>query len=180
MLARRSSHPGVDAFVWLSFILDNPECWDGIVGQIFFTSSCLEVSQLAQSVVQSRMFSCNVCNKHFSSNKSLMEHNGVVHGEKSLMGWYGDADGICPVCKTNFRTRIRLLKHLCDSRRTMCRDSILENSSLYSRLTDCRVFDLDDFDRLELKNARRSGSSQPIAFCSALTVQGKRIGYVTN
>ena len=35
--------------------------------------------------------------------------------------FFADDDGVCGACGTNFRTRLRLLDHLSDARRTHCR-----------------------------------------------------------
>ena len=94
------------------------------------------------------------------------------------MRFYADVQGTCLVCKTCFNTRLRLLAHLDDSRRSRCRDAILRDGDTYRKLDVDRVAELDMKDREDRKTVKRQGHSHPIAVLSATTAAGKRIGFV--
>ena len=122
---------------------------------------------------------CSMCVKAFCSSKALKSHRRVVHCERSVMRYYAHTDGICPVCRACFNTRLRLLAHLDDSRRTRCHDIILaDDACTYARLSDSLVDTLDEIDGEARKAARKQGHTHPIASGSATTADGKKIGHV--
>ena len=67
-------------------------------------------------------------------------------------------DGLCRACYKQFSTRIRLLDHLADRRRTVCRESLASDGHL--RLTYAEVHRLDEKDRQERNAAHRQGRTQ--------------------
>ena len=85
----------------------------------------------------------------------------------------------CPVCKTEFRSRLRVIAHLSDARRTRCRDVICSNMADYPVLSEEAAMQLDLIDRFDRAAARKEGHTHPIAVGSAVTALGKRIGHVT-
>ena len=77
------------------------------------------------------------------------------HGFRNPMRFFADDDGVCGACGTNFRTRLPLLDHLSDSRRTHCRDVC--NGGTVTKLSNERVEELDEMDRVARTSARQSG-----------------------
>ena len=123
------------------------------------------------------VLTCSFCvssNKQFLSLKAPQSHQRVVHNILSPMRAYADSDGTCPVCKTCFRTRLRLLAHLCDSRRPRCRDACF--GSDITPLCEERVKELDELDRGARRAARRSGHTHPLAVGAATRADGTAIG----
>ena len=84
---------------------------------------------------------------------------------------------VCGACGTNFRTRLRLLDHLSDSRRTHCRDVC--DSGTVTKLSNERVEELDELDRVARTSARQSGHSHEIAQLPALSSNGRVVGRLT-
>jgi hypothetical protein len=90
--------------------------------------------------------------------------------------YYADAKGICPICKTDFKSRIRCLAHLSDRRRTKCSDMILESG--VSKLSQAIVDKLDMADRTFRREAHQSGHTHPIAQKPATRHNGRVVGRV--
>ncbi len=82
---------------------------------------------------------------------------------------------MCPVCKTNFHTRLRVLAHLSDKRRTSCSSALVAGA--HPRLASEEVLRLNQIAEA-WRNARRDGHTHAIAVMSAVTEAGKRIGHV--
>ena len=111
------------------------------------------------------------------SAKALASHMRARHGARSPIKRYVDDSATCPSCKTFFCTRIRVIKHLSDSRRPTCRDRILADDAL---LLPMSLFQkLEARDRVLRREALHSGHTHPIASGSASTAAGRRIGSVT-
>ena len=124
------------------------------------------------------VFQCNFCDgdkaRQFMSLKALQSHQRVVHKVLSPMRAYADESGTCPVCSTCFRSRLRLLAHLCDSRRPTCRDACFSRD--ITPLTETRVVELDKLDRLARTEARRAGHSHAISRGHAFDSKGAVVG----
>eukprot|EP00973_Karenia_brevis_P028821 3974320-Karenia_brevis.AAC.1 len=113
-----------------------------------FTESILDSSGAHASTITCSHV-CALCSKPcpaFATAKALASHQRVVHGVRSPMRAFADAHGECPVCKSKYGTRLRLLAHLSDSRRPRCRNDLL--SGQYPTLTDERIKELDAIDRV--------------------------------
>ena len=101
----------------------------------------------------------------------------VKHNRVSPVKRYIGDTGVCPRCHTDFVSRVRLVRHLCDSRRATCRDWVLGG--------ECAPVPLDVFQRLEARDrvirreALHEGHTHPIAHGSARRPNGKRVGHVT-
>ena len=84
-------------------------------------------------------------------------------------------DAVCLACGTNFVQRYRLLRHLCDSRRTKCWHQILSGD--YSPLSQEDVGRLDEELHAQRRAAQAEGRSHPKA-CGAATLRdGRRVGH---
>ena len=83
---------------------------------------------------------------------------------------------ICPACGTNFQSRYRVLRHLSDRRREVCRSQLVNVSF---KTLDLRTVEKLDLENMKLRNlARKEGHTHPIASGSARTIDGKRVGRV--
>lgn len=123
-------------------------------------------------------FRCDACAACFASQKALQAHQRTTHKQRAPQRYYSDRDGVCPVCQTIFKTRLRLLAHLSDTRRDKCWNHISTHLNLYPRIPEDRVIELDAVDREQRRTARQEGHTHPIAIGSARTAQGRAIGHV--
>ena len=114
----------------------------------------------------------------FCTMKALSSHNRAKHGQKNEMRYYVNSSGMCPVCNNMYHTRLRVLAHLCDSRRARCRSAIQQGRHEASRLSSEQVIVLDSFDNQARTDARKAGHTHPIAQVTARTADGKRTGHV--
>ena len=112
------------------------------------------------------------------SLKALLCHQRTKHGYRNPMRFFADGDGVCGACSTNFRTRLRLLDHLSDARRSHCREK--ENDGRVKKLSNERVEELDDVDRVARTAARHSGHSHVIAKLPGLSCSGRVVGRLTS
>ena len=175
----------VNSTAWLIFIEQQPEAWKHMAADAAFMNSCIDPvdeSQHGGCSVDVKRYVCNVCTSStrpaFSSEKALSCHMRVLHGMRSPIKQYVDGSGICRICLTNFRTRIRVISHLSDKRRPRCRDRLLSGD--FEPLPADVQKDLDDRDRVIRREAVRSGHTHPIASGCALTFENKRIGHVSS
>ena len=105
-----------------------------------------------------------------------MSHCRAKHGVRNaIIEHIGDI-GVCPICSTNFITRLRLISLLSDSRRARCRVQVMSGS--YPKIPPDELARLNEADREIRKLALKSGHTHPIAAKSARTAAGKRIGHV--
>ena len=165
---------------WVAFVSDDPKRWSSVVTTVFFyESKCDRARVMQDDPCHVRQHSCDSCAANFASQKVLEVHMRVKHGVRCLQRCYIDSNGICPVCRTNFHTRLRCLAHLCDSRRTKCWDQISANIHSFPQLSLARVTELDAVDRDSKRMASKTGHSHVLASKSALTSGGKRVGHVS-
>ena len=124
-------------------------------------------------------FPCPTCGEIFTSHRGMTCHSQRKHGTRVEQRFYADTNGTCVVCKCNFRSRIRLIKHLKD-RRSQCWPTIAADPGLYSksRLPSERVKILDVDDARLRREACRAGHIQPIAEGPALRAGGSIVGRV--
>ena len=156
--------------------------WDTVVHELFWDSSCVDPERHADSITTSSMtctefIGTNGEMRQFVSVKALLCHQHTKHGFRNPMRFFADDDGVCGACGTNFRTRLRLLDHLSDSRRTRCRDAC--NSQTVPKLSQERVEELDELHRVARTSARQSGHSHVIAQLPALSSSGRVVGRLT-
>ena len=119
------------------------------------------------------------CNANFAPQKALKAHMRRKHNIRRLQRFYADSNGLCPVCRTDFRTRFRCLAHLCDSRRTRCWSVIQGNPRAYPKLTIEEVAARDEIDRQLKREAWQAGHTHVLASKPAVTAAGKQIGHVS-
>jgi hypothetical protein len=114
----------------------------------------------------------------FGSVKALQAHQHAKHGVRSPMRCFAPSTGICPSCGTKFWHRLRLLSHLCDSRRPRCRDRCLDPTSAIVALELAEVVRLDEADKVARREAARHGHTHVLAVGAALRHDGKVVGRV--
>ena len=112
----------------------------------------------------------------WSTAKALASHMRSKHNVLSEFRYFVNSDGICPVCKTCYNSRIRCLAHLSDRRRPKCANILLEGHT--RKLSEVTVLKLDEYDREQRRLAQRQGHSHPIAQTPATTCTGKVVGRV--
>ena len=95
----------------------------------------------------------------FPTEKDLLSHKRAKHGIKCNARLYIDSDATCPVCLTQFGSRLRAIAHLSDQRRTQCSSQLLRLTLVHPE----RVASLDALDRAERREAQRDGKSHPRA-----------------
>ena len=172
--------PALASKKWVDFITTQPDKWSMAVNALFFQDSAYDKSGAAspgQVVVQYR---CSQCTASFPTSKAMLAHMRSKHGVRCPQRYYSYSDGQCPVCKTCFQTRLRVLAHLSDSRqgRNKCWLCIAENPQNFEQLTENQAKELDDLDRTARREAVRAGHTHVLAKMSAITAAGKMIGHV--
>ena len=163
---------------WWGFMRDSPNEWEilpDMVAELHFLDSICDkhISAVATDIV--RAFRCDVCGDSctFASERALRTHKRMKHGIRTDMRFYADADGTCQCCETLFSTRLRLIAHLSDARRTKCRDWLLTQG----RQLDCVIVaTLDARDKDARQVARTGGLTLPRSHGPAINVQGHTVG----
>jgi len=167
----------------LRFMGERPLALRSAVESCAFVNSSLDTHGIPDAVASSGLTTCHVCvlcegtRPSFASAKALGSHMRIKHNRVSPVKRYIGDTGICPHCSTDFVSRVRLLRHLWDSRRAKCRDWVLGG--------ECPPVPLDVFQRLEARDrairreALHEGHTHPIARGSARRPNGKRVGHVT-
>ena len=90
---------------------------------------------------------------------------------------YIDGSGLCPICGSNFHSRLRVIAHVSYVRRPKCGDRLLSGEC--PKLSPAALSKLEAQDKVLLKAARREGRTHVIAVGFALTLEGKRVGHVS-
>jgi hypothetical protein len=177
--------PVLSAHKWHTFIRTYPMEWKVLVRQYTtFCSICDRTSPSpnrpatkhllsgmeADATVNLLQWPCPECAEShitnaYQSNKALQAHRRVKHGSRIDLRSYVDDSGCCPVCRTRFATRLRVIAHLSEQRRrgrctTTCGQRLYEGQ--FHRLAPERVKMLDLRDTEARRAARRSGRVQPI------------------
>ena len=171
-------HPDIGADRWRD-LLTNETKWAEYVGQVFWTESVVDAKIPAEVSIEVQALTCSICGaterKQFSNQKALLAHVRAKHGIRTEVRRYVK-DGICPICRTDFKSRIRCIAHLSDTRRPKCMDRVLGGEC--AALPEVFVRELDSHDRIARRKAVKDGHSHPIAVGHATTGQGKTIGHV--
>ena len=166
-------HDGA-AFAWFDFFKQQRDKANHMIAQLFFYESVLDVRKSIQDT--SLTFNCADCDSSFASSKALAQHRRVAHGITSSVKHFIDDSGMCPICGTNFRSRLRVISHLSDVRRPACRDKVL--SGEVQRLDAAKLKAFQCADREALTHARKRGHSHVIAEGPAITRTGRVTGRV--
>jgi len=115
----------------------------------------------------SMLYRCDICEDAFGSHRSLAAHRWSKHRIKSSVRQYVGDISSCPICKVEFHTRSRLIKHLSERRvrakgRTRtCQDLFLNSSPLLIPQSD--FLELEKRDALILARSRRQGHTNVIS-----------------
>ena len=101
---------------WVAFALESPHRWARAVACLFFVDSACDVRPAAADGML-HPFACADCDARFLNARALASHTRRKHGVRVAQREYAHGSAICQVCLSSFGTRLRLLRHLCDSRR---------------------------------------------------------------
>ena len=168
--------PSVDVApsTWLSRMMEDD--WATIAQGVCFFDSFLDGAS-APAKVDAKLahFRCDPCSAVFPSERGLLQHCRIAHKRTLRIKSFIDDSGVCPICRTNFRERYRVVRHVSDRRRPACRMQILASCPM---LASEQVAAWEARDRERLRLARRAGSTHILATGSARTAGGKRIGHV--
>ena len=163
---------------WLHAMMHERREFARCVDQIFFWQSVLDPVFDSQGQASVQGFCCLACKPcaTFSSEKALQSHIRAKHKVRSSIPLYINDTGLCPICKADFRSRIRVISHLSDVRRPKCRDRILAGE--VPAIAELLFVQLQDRDKQLRKEALHQGHTHPIATGPALSAGGLRIGHV--
>ena len=143
-------------------MLDSSARWSQAVNALHFEDSCCESAAApSQGGGGTRPFACHIA--AFATAKARDQHLRIQHGVRCLQRSFAPASAVCPVCGTQFGSRLRLLAHLCDSRRTTCWYTIRGNPIQYPPLPAAQVAELDEADILRRRSAQQLGYSHALA-----------------
>ena len=160
--------PRTDMRSWLS-AMQNAEWWATSVSAVSFFESSLDSEAHAQSALPGGSiphFSCSQCGAGFRSERALSAHRTGAHGARTPWSTRIDGSGRCPICRGNYRTRLRVINHV---RCSSCRHRIGEVDELPPAVLDA----LRAMDRAAIRGARKDGMSVPRAIGPALGHAGK-------
>ena len=118
------------------------------------------------------------CDARFLSARALAPHTRRRLGDRGARWERAHGSTICQVCLSSFGTRLRLPRHLCDSRRARCWDAILADPAGFSKLDAEELAALDLADGAHRREAQREGRSLPVSVGPARNAEGKVIGQV--
>eukprot|EP00973_Karenia_brevis_P074454 10345847-Karenia_brevis.AAC.1 len=171
--------PSVEPKAWMSAIAD--ERWHEWCNGIYFIESVADrmrpIGDLEEAITT---WPCRFCTGNnqifFPTEKARNMHERVCHGFRSSAQLYADSSCTCRSCGTRFSTRLRLIAHLSDRRRTRCLDHCKNHTSpLPKHLAD----ELGEQDRMYRTAARKAGRTQPLSTGRAVRANGTQIGRVS-
>ena len=166
---------------WYRFILAAPDEW-----KVFVEDFCLfemELDLALQSKAPTRgeasgtangacSYACDVCSKVFASSRALSAHMRGAHRQRSNLRVFVDGSGTCPICRTQFASRIQALAHVSERRKraktptVSCRDRL--EAGAIPPLNPEVVLRLDAADKAARGIARKeSGKSRPVVLVRA-------------
>jgi len=130
---------------------------------------------VTQSSHSQHEFACSLCAARpaFKNAKALASHMRSKHKVTSPLNKYIDTSGICPVCRTNFFSRTRVLAHVSETRvrnktgRKTCRQKLLAGD--FPEITSTIFADAAIASRTERREAQRRGRTHTLA-----TIPAKR------
>ena len=155
-------------------ILHSEHTWKRLVYELFLHESVCDRHAYGGDDPAVERYTCDTCSIGLPTSRALRSHQRAKHGQtnkvKDLLN-----SATCPSCGTDFRQRIRCLKHVSDPRRPKCGEWILNNCVPVSHAIAKK---LDTADRKERTLAYRAGHTQPIAQLPATRADGKITGRV--
>ena len=172
--------PNTSLQPWVAF-MKSKQNWQQALKCVSFVDEIYQIvreSPSAQPKVVHSCWQCESCGKMFDNAKSRDAHARKVHGARVEQRFYSNAERVCQVCESRFRTNQRLLRHLCDSRRTKCWNTIMAKPELFCKLNALQVATLHTTYAAEKRAAKKGGLTHPVARGSASTRDGKRVGHV--
>ena len=157
-------------------LMCNESQWSRVTSQLHFYESACDKQHGPHDDARFLAYACPQCDKAFSSQKTLQSHARSKHGARVQIRAY-IRDAVCPCCGVDFVDRVRCLAHLSDSRRTKCKDWILQH---VLPISDCKQLQaLDEKDTQLRRDARRAGRSHHIAALPATRPDGRVIGRIS-
>ena len=105
-----------------------------------------------------------------------MQHARARHGVRCSYRLHAPGTGVCPVCFTNFRQRVRLLGHL---RLYACGRALIERPADFTPMSDEAATALDAADNALFRAARMRGGTTPLACGEARRANGRAVGAAT-
>jgi len=160
---------------WCKLIMNEPGRWAASINTIHFSDSVADPPSAAPDADPIALpHVCPECEKRFPTSRALGSHRRIQHRVLAEQRYYAPASGVCPCCGTRFRSRLRLLAHLCDTRRTRCWDTVRADDSL--RLAEAVVTKLDGIDNVARLAARKAGHSHDLAIGAAQRSDGRVVG----
>ena len=105
---------------------------------------------------------------------ALASHLRSVHCVRCLQRFYATPNGKCLECGTELKSRLKLLAHRCDVRRTRRWVAVQGRPEL--RLPTSTVAELDSAYTNARKSSRRAGHSHVIAVGAAARADGRQVG----
>jgi len=166
--------PTLQPKAWALLISDFPHEWRELVnGYIEYADPCTE--RVTQSSHSQHEFACGLCAARpaFKNAKALASHMRSKHKVTSPLNKYIDNSGICPVCRTNFFSRTRVLAHVSETRvrnktgRKTCRQKLLAGD--FPEISSTIFADAAIASRTERREAQRRGRTHTLA-----TIPAKR------
>ena len=180
------SSPRNDPNSWFRLVRDFPKEWNAIVDQYNEVRDDLQVSidnagpfgKVTTSVGESKvssacmMYVCPKCvGVAFEDSKKLGMHMRVKHSMRSSFVSFVPDTSLCPICKTDFQSRLRLLTHLGEKRvRSKARGISCQKAFMNSNpapVDTCLLEELNARDAAARKVARQAGRTHELAFVSA-------------
>ena len=175
-ICSRLPSPYDDTNAWFEFIAEDAARWSHVVSMLHYSHSALDREKI-DTETDALTYGCSVCHASFASAKARDQHRRAKHGVKQEQRFFAKTDGVCPICDAKLCTRLRLLAHLSDRRRTRCWDEIQKSPADF-RLDGDTVEMLDAADRRERTLARRAGHSHVLAKGQSYLGDGKVAGRV--
>ena len=173
----RLGDPEVETAAWRAFVLEAPAAWNAAVATLYFVDSCCDAAASStEGGGGTRPFPCLQCPLSFHSCKARDQHMRIKHGVRCPQRFFAPADATCMLCKTRFGSRLRLLGHLCDRRRTKCWDAILGDPVRFPPLAAKTVEALDRADQEQRREAQRCGHSHALAHGPTRRSNGTVVG----
>ena len=175
----RLPEPDDDPEVWTDFVLQDPLRWKQSVAMLHFIDSVCDVRAGPDGAAVCRPFACAECGVAFETSKQYTQHRRSRYGERCPQRFYAPASGVCPACESTFGTRLALLSHLCDSRRSACWQTIVNHPGKYTKMLPQEVATLDALDRTARTAAKRLGHSHALATGGCVRKDGTPVGRPT-
>ena len=153
---------------WTLLITEFPDEWKELVnGYTDYEDSCTD--RVVQSYHGQHEFTCSLCasSPAFKSAKALASHIRCKHKVTNPLNKYIDNSGICPVCKTNFHSRTRVLAHVSETRirnksgRQTCRQIL--QAGHFPEISESILADATLAARTERREAQRRGRTHALA-----------------